>query len=49
LTFRLQAQTNSLTAGLDTNWFDYPGGDTPPVNVPINNAGGSVFFRLISP
>ena len=49
LTFHLQAQTNSLTAGLGTNWFDYPGGNTSPVGVPINNAGGSVFFRLIAP
>jgi autotransporter-associated beta strand protein len=47
--FHLQSQTNPPAAGLGTNWFDYPGGDTPPVNVPINNVGGSTFFRLKTP
>ena len=42
--FKLQAQTNS--AGLTTNWFDYPNGGTSPVTVPINPANPSVFFRL---
>lgn len=49
VTFHLQSQTNPLKAGLDTNWFDYPGGTTAPVNVPIDKAGGGAFFRLISP
>ena len=44
--FKLQAQTNS--AGISTNWSDYPGGGTSPVPVTINPANPSVFFRLIS-
>jgi len=46
--FKLQSQTNSLNVGLTSNWGDYPGGGTPPVNVPIDPAQGTVFFRLIS-
>ena len=42
----LQAQTNALSVGLKSNWFDYPGGGTSPVNIPANNSLGSVFFRL---
>jgi fibronectin-binding autotransporter adhesin len=40
----LQAQTNSLSIGLGTNWVDYPG--SSPVTVPISPANGSVFFRV---
>jgi autotransporter-associated beta strand protein len=40
----LQAQTNSLSVGLGTNWVDYPG--SSPVTVPMNPANGSVFFRV---
>ena len=48
--FKLQAQTNAAGIKLgDTNWFDYPGGGSSPVNVTINPANRSVFFRLISP
>ena len=43
--FKLQAQTNS--AGIGNNWFDYPGGGGSPVNVTINPANPSVFFRLV--
>jgi autotransporter-associated beta strand protein len=46
--FKLQAQTNSLSVGLANNWGDYPGGNTSPVNAPIDQANGSVFFRLIN-
>lgn len=46
-TFKLQAQTNSLSTGLSSNWGDYPGGSTSPVNVTIDPAQGTVFFRLI--
>jgi fibronectin-binding autotransporter adhesin len=45
--FKLQAQTNSLSTGLSGNWGDYPGGNTSPVNVTIDPAQGTVFFRLI--
>ncbi len=44
--FKLQAQTNSLNIGLTGTWFDYPGGSSSPVNVNLNPANGSVFFRL---
>ncbi|MEI6075060.1 MAG: autotransporter-associated beta strand repeat-containing protein [Verrucomicrobiota bacterium] len=40
----LQAQTNSLGAGLGTNWVDYPGAS--PVTITINPANGSVFYRV---
>jgi Concanavalin A-like lectin/glucanases superfamily len=42
----LQSQTNSLSAGLGTNWVDYPGGGTSPVTVPVDASQGSVFFRV---
>jgi len=44
--FKLQAQTNNASTGLGTNWADYPGGGTSPVNVTINPANPAVFFRL---
>ena len=47
--YKLQSQTNALSAGLNTNWFDYPGGGSSPVNVTINPAAPSVFFRLVTP
>jgi hypothetical protein len=50
--YKLQSQTNALNTGLktgDTNWFDYPGGATSPVNVTNNPAHGTVFFRLATP
>ena len=44
--FKLQAQTNNLAAGLGTNWFDYPGGATSGIVVPVGVGNGAVFFRL---
>ena len=44
--FHLQSQTNALNAGLSTSWHDYPGGGASPVNVTINPANPTVFFRL---
>lgn len=44
--FHLQSQTNSLTAGLSGVWHDYPGGGTSGVNVTVNPANPTVFFRL---
>jgi hypothetical protein len=41
--FKLQAQTNST--GIGTSWFDYPDLSNP-VNVTIDPANPSVFFRL---
>ena len=46
--FVLQSQTNSLGAGLSTNWLDYPGGSNPPVPILPDKNSGSVLFRLIS-
>jgi hypothetical protein len=47
--FKLQAQTNSLSTGLNGDWVDYPGGGTSPVSVPVDSAQGTVFFRLVQP
>jgi autotransporter-associated beta strand protein len=44
--FKLQSQTNALNVGVGTNWSDYPGGGTSPVNVPVDAANPAVFFRL---
>jgi autotransporter-associated beta strand protein len=46
----LQAQTNSLSVGLATNWVTVAGSAaTNHVIIPINPANGSVFFRLVYP
>jgi hypothetical protein len=48
--WELQVQTNSLTAGLGTNWVIAPGSDaTNQVSIPGNSTNGSVFFRLVYP
>jgi len=48
--WRLVAQTNSVGAGLGTNWTTVPdSAATNQIFVPINLANGSVFFRLIYP
>lgn len=44
--FKLQAQTNSLSVGISTNWANYPGGTVSPVNVTINPTNQTVFYRL---
>jgi hypothetical protein len=44
--FKLQAQTNSVGVGVTGNWFDYPGGGSSPVIVPVLPSNPSVFFRL---
>jgi hypothetical protein len=47
LGWTLQVQTNSLGAGLSTNWVDVPGSTTiTNVVVPISSTNGSVFYRL---
>ncbi len=46
----LQAQTNSLSTGLGTNWGNIAGSSsTNQINVPINTVNGSVFYRLFYP
>lgn len=45
----LQAQTNSLSKGLGTNWVDVPGSSSESsVVLPINPANPTVFYRLSS-
>lgn len=48
--WRLEAQTNSLTTGLTNNWSTVPGSkDTNRVILGIDQASGSVFYRLVYP
>ena len=48
--WQLEAQTNSLAAGLGNNWVIVPGsGLTNEMTFPIGLANGSVFFRLMYP
>jgi hypothetical protein len=46
--FTLQAQTNSETVGLGTNWVDVAGSTlTNQVEIPISPTNGAVFYRLL--
>jgi hypothetical protein len=48
--WQLQVQTNSLTTGLNTNWFAVPGSTTTnTVSLPMDLSNGSVFYRLVYP
>lgn len=48
--WRLEAQTNSLSVGLSSNWGTVAGSTaTNQMFIPINPANGSVFFRLVYP
>jgi hypothetical protein len=48
--WRLQAQTNNVSVGLTTNWFDVSGTSaTNQVVVPLTATNGSVFYRMIYP
>lgn len=48
--WRLQAQTNTLATGLNTNWADVAGSSTTNVvNQTIDSAAGAVFYRLVYP
>jgi autotransporter-associated beta strand protein len=46
--YKLVAQTNSLNEGLGNVWYDYPGGGTSGVAVPIDPTSPAVFFQLQS-
>ena len=47
---RLETQTNSLSVGLGTNWVTVPGSAaTNHIVVPLDQANGSVFYRLALP
>ena len=48
--WQLQAQTNTLTSGLGTNWVNVASStQTNQMTVPLNSTNGSVFFRLVRP
>ncbi|HSY18671.1 MAG TPA: autotransporter-associated beta strand repeat-containing protein, partial [Candidatus Acidoferrales bacterium] len=48
--WRLQVQTNTLGTGLNTNWVDVAGSTTVnSVNVTMNPANGTVFYRMVYP
>lgn len=40
--YKLQSKTNNIIGP----WYDYPGGGTSPVNIPLDKTKASVFFRL---
>jgi len=45
--YKLQAQTNSLSVGVSTNWVDYPGGNTvTTLSIPLDKLLPDVLFRL---
>jgi hypothetical protein len=47
LGWSLQVQTNSLNAGLGTNWHTIPGSESVTVtNLPLGPANRAVFYRL---
>jgi hypothetical protein len=48
--WQLQAQTNTLTTGLGTNWVNVPASAQTNQQVwPLNATNGAVFFRLVRP
>jgi hypothetical protein len=48
--WRLEAQNNSISAGLGTNWLTVSGSiATNRIFIPIGTTNGSVFFRLVYP
>ena len=44
--FHLQAQTNSVSPGMKSNWVNYSGGSSSPVSVSVDKLNGVVLFRL---
>ena len=50
LGWRLQIQTNDLSAGLSTNWATVPNStNVMATNIVVNPTNGSVFLRLVYP
>ena len=48
--WRLQAQTNPIGVGINSNWVDVAGSSSVnTIPITINNTNGSVFFRMIYP
>ena len=50
LGWRLQIQTNTINAGLGTNWTTMAGSDaTNQMSILISSGNGNIFFRLVYP
>jgi autotransporter-associated beta strand protein len=48
--WRLLVQTNTLDAGLGTNWSIWPNStNVNSISIPINQANATVFFKLVYP
>jgi hypothetical protein len=48
--WQLQAQTNSISVGISSNWVNVANSTTTNrVIVPINLSNGTVFYRLQAP
>ena len=48
--WHLQVQTNTLNAGLGTNWFDVANSSqTNNLTLPVDTSMGSMFYRLAYP
>jgi len=48
--WQLQAQTNSASVGLSTNWVDVAGANTTnQVILTVDKTKGTVFYRMVSP
>jgi len=48
--WRLETQTNVLSAGLGTNWVAWPGSESKhTVTIPLGLTNPAVFFRLVYP
>jgi hypothetical protein len=48
--WQLQAQTNSVSVGINTNWANVSGSTgTNRVFIPINLTNGAVFYRIVYP
>lgn len=48
--WELEIQTNSVSVGISNNWVPDPASTTvDSINIPINLANGTVFYRLVYP
>lgn len=46
----LQAQTNALSTGLNTNWVDVPGSDSVTnMTFNVDSTQGAIFYRMVYP
>ncbi len=50
LGWRLQVQTNAVTTGLNSVWYDWPNStNLNSVSIPLNPGNPTVFFRMVYP